>query len=215
MSWKTIRTTVALPFLLLIPFAGCIVKEAAHTLYLEPDGSLTWTVLENQIRSDHELPEDRQSEEAAFLDQAYNGDHDVARALAFLRPTTLDSKVLRATRPYTVTTSASFRGPDEMVLTFLGNLALRGDAVLEVDGNLRRLTVIFDGGQEVEDSEAAEILGAVVDDLEDYRIVLVEGRFTHATGFRITEQGRAARILEPEDGDLERVVYSLTWTLAG
>ncbi len=42
--------------------SGCIVKETRHDLYLEPDGGLTWTVLETGIRAEGGKPEDRREE---------------------------------------------------------------------------------------------------------------------------------------------------------
>ena len=46
--WKRTIPLLAAAFLL----QGCLVKETTHTLYLEEDGTLTWTVLEHAIRSD-------------------------------------------------------------------------------------------------------------------------------------------------------------------
>ena len=44
------KTWIILAALAAIPAAGCLVGERSHTLYLEPDGSVTWTATERDIR---------------------------------------------------------------------------------------------------------------------------------------------------------------------
>ena len=63
---------------------GCLLKETSHTLYLRPDGAVTWSVLERDIRSDEADPDKRRSEEEAYLAAVAAGEHDVAKALDVL-----------------------------------------------------------------------------------------------------------------------------------
>ena len=87
--------------------AGCIVKETRHTLYLEPDGSLTWTVVEEQVRSDADTAEDREREESEYL-ALVAGDYPVAAALSSLRGFDVRTNLVRERRPYLVVTEAGF-----------------------------------------------------------------------------------------------------------
>ncbi len=64
---------------------------------------------------------------------------------------------------------------------------------------------------------------ALVDDAEDYRLVLTDGEFTDARGLGVEERGTVAILLEQSDEEIEAieevdeygrtVVYSLTWTI--
>src|SRR5262245_49539960 len=73
--------------LLAVPLtSACIVKETTHRLYLSPRGALTWTVLEQDVRSTESNPANRASEEQAFLDGVASGTHSAFDALARLGP---------------------------------------------------------------------------------------------------------------------------------
>ena len=39
--------------------SGCLIKDTTQTVYLEPDGTVTWSVLEKDVRSDAPRAEDR------------------------------------------------------------------------------------------------------------------------------------------------------------
>ena len=66
---------------------------------------------------------------------------------------------------------------------------------------------------EVED--ALEVLGALVAELEDYRIHLTAGRFVEAVGFAIEGEDNIAVPEEVEEDEAGELVYSLTWTTRG
>ncbi len=105
----------------------------------------------------------------------------------------------------------------------------RFTAELRQDGNRVRLLIMYDFDVP-EDSERddrfegdSEALLALLADAEDYRLVLTDGKFIDARGFRIEEKGSVAIFLEQSDEEIEEieeidefggtVVYSLTWQL--
>ncbi len=54
---------------------GCLVGETTHGLYLDPDGGVTWTVRQQDVRSNSE--ERRAEEEESFLANVRAGRHAV------------------------------------------------------------------------------------------------------------------------------------------
>ncbi|MFQ5693816.1 MAG: nucleotide exchange factor GrpE, partial [Nitrospinota bacterium] len=62
---------------------GCLVGEATHTFYLDPDGTLTWSVLEHGIRSNADDPAERRAEEslAGLVEELVGVLDDLNRAL--------------------------------------------------------------------------------------------------------------------------------------
>lgn len=197
--------------------AGCLVGETTHTLYLDPDGSVTWNVLERNIRSDATDPAERRGEEDAYISRAWAAGHPIARALAGLGARSLDSRVLRPERPFTVMTEARFRALDELADEFVYQLGVAGSFDVETEGPLSRFVLSLHPDEEEGEEENEEVL-ALVADLDDYRIVLTRGRFVEATGFEISDDRTVAI---PEELSEEEVtandgalIYSLTWTLA-
>ena len=67
------RTLVLLVICVLT--AGCLLKRTTHTLYLETDGTVTWTVLEADVRSSEDKASARREEEKDFLDRVASGEH--------------------------------------------------------------------------------------------------------------------------------------------
>src|SRR6266852_1993741 len=98
------RTFIGLISLTCVTFltAGCLTKETNQTIYLEPDGTVTWTVLEKDVRSDREKAEDRTREEAEYFSAASVARHPVALAFASLEPISVRTTLLRAVPPYAV-----------------------------------------------------------------------------------------------------------------
>jgi hypothetical protein len=200
-----------------VALSACLVGETTHTLYLEPDGRVTWTVLEKDVRSNTENMQGRRQEEEDYITRATQADHPVSRALCYLDPEALEAKVLRSNRPYTVFTEARFENPELLARSLLDELHITGDVQLEMWGELRRLTLILNFEETEEDIELEdETILALVDDLEDYRIVLPQGQFVEAVGFQISDDGAVATPIEwdeEEATDGGRLVYSLTWEI--
>lgn len=126
-----------------------------------------------------------------------------------------------------VATEARYASIDQVVQWFMDYAEVAVTAELRTDGDQARLLIMCDLDAP-EQSEQAETPGvnqgallALVGDAEDYRLVLTEGEFTDARGFRIEERGSVAILLEQSEEEIEKieevdenggtVVYSLTW----
>ena len=196
--------------LVVLATTGCLRKEVTHTVYVSPAG-LTWSVIERDVRSDHAEPPAKMAEEQDYILGARAGRHPVALALRSLGATRVDTTILRSDRPFTVVTDARFMDPGELARALLRQAHVRGDATIERDGCERTLRVWIDVDAD-QGEHADETASALLDGLSTYRIVLTEGRFLRADGFRIEEDGVVATPhpdVEPVDGILR---VSLTWS---
>jgi hypothetical protein len=194
--------------------AGCLLKETTHTLYLDADGSLTWQVLERDIRSDESDPEERAAEEREYLELFSLGRHDVAEGLRVLGPDSLDSLMLHDKRPYTTMTTAHFPAVDAMAREFLYRLGVSGTVDYETSGGEHRLTVCIDVTEDDADPPGEGEAVALAADRESYRIFLTDGVFTEAEGFELEDGGRSATIAEVDEEELEEggtLVLRLVW----
>jgi hypothetical protein len=191
-----------------------LVSDTTHTFYIEPDGSITWIVLEKDVRSTERDRDERSSEEENYVSSARLGDHPVAQALEFLDPFSLESHVLRRERPYTVFTTARFESIEVLARNLLEGVAVPGRAEVRTKDGL--YTFVLTLPREVEgedDTDEESPLLALVEDLENYRIVLTNGRFVDAVGFELDSDGTMAVPVEIDDyGTGADLVYSLTWT---
>lgn len=207
---KTLR--IALMLTLAAALAACILKDTRHTLYLEPDGAVVWTVLEEDVRSDAEAPADREREECDWLAAAVAGDHDAARGLAWLGGSP-SSRVLRSERPFTVWTEARFGSLDELARRLVDGLRLPAELEVASGPEGGSLTLVLELAAVDESAEAEEVLVDLLDDLESARLVLVEGRFTSAEGFELDDDARVARPLPPPEELVEAKQGALRWSL--
>lgn len=208
---------------------GCLAKETTHTLYLDTDGSLTWTVLEKEIRSVADDPAERVAEEQEYLELFAREDHPVAAALRRLGGE-ISTRSLRAERPYATLTEARFENVAALGDTVAAALGVPGRAVLETIGHAdgrveRRLRVVLELPEEEDDllGDDDEILLALVEEPEAYRIVLAGDpsttvRFTEARGFTL-EADDVAVFEGLSDDELERrggvLELELGWSVEG
>jgi hypothetical protein len=195
-------------------FTGCLVKDTSHTLYLSPDGSVVWSVLERDVRSAEEDGSKRWNEERQFLDGVVSGRHPIDLGLQALGAERTSVRLLRAERPYAVLTDARFARIDRVIQSFFDALRLDGRASLEWSGSRATLWVTLDIP---EDESAAgdghdTPIASLVDDLDRYRIVLTDGEFAAAEGFEILENGSQAKLTVAEgDAARRRIELRLTW----
>lgn len=205
---------LALVVAVALPTAACLVGERSHTLYLDPDGSFTWTAVERHIRSDAENAADRDREEAEFLAQARASEQPIARGLRKLEPTALKTDVVRDTRPFAVVSEARYASIEAAFQRVLDGLALPGRAEIARKDGVVRLTVTIEPANfDPESAESDDDVVALVGDFENTRIILTRGRFLEATGFKLTDDGAAATPLEQEMNEttLAPLVYTLAW----
>lgn len=206
--------TTAVILVLTLGVAACLVTTTRHTVYLEPDGAVTWTVLEEDVHSDTRAVAEREVEECQWLAAARAGDHGVARALAALgaEPTT---RVLRDRRPFVAWTEARFGSVGEVIHHLVDGLEL--PATIEVDdgpdGGGFVVELDLAAAEDLGEADSDEPLFDLFDGLETAEVVLVEGRFTAADGFSLDDDGRVARPVEPPAEVVEAKQGTLRWEL--
>lgn len=197
-------------------FSGCLVADTSHTLYLSPDGSVAWSVLERDIQSLEGSAAERDREEQALFDAIARDAHPVLEGLRLLGPDHASASVLRAERPYTVLTEARFARLDRAIDRFFLELGVPVQVVLQAGPGGGTLSVSLDLPVLDHDGPAPETsAAALLEDLDRYRLVLTHGRFTSARGFELTEGGRAARLatLTPKAGQAAGPsTFQLGWT---
>ena len=197
--------------------SACLQKETRHTLYLEPDGSVTWIIDESNVRSDEKEQLARDREEAEFLALARSGRHPVAEALRELGAMGVYVSVQRADRPFSVSTEGRFVSIEHAVADLLGGLGLQAEASRDRQGRHTRVNVTVvlpeEEDDEESDSEGSDVLAALIEEAQNYRIVLTDGKFVEATGFRLEQDDTTAVLVEPTDEALAEgvVSFSLTW----
>ena len=195
--------------------AACLDSDTLHDLYLDPDGSVVWTVTEREVRSTAESPEERRREEHEYLDAAAGEAHAVARGLWRAGARDVSTTVVRDARPLTVATRGAFGGIDEAFSGLLEGLGLEHDVVLEAgaDGALV-LEIAFEERTDEAPVEPDEDVLALAGALGGVRVVLTSGVFVDASGFEVEPDGTAARMVEPPFSDgVAR--YRLVWTRVG
>lgn len=196
---------------------GCLQKDTTHTLYLSPDGRLSWLAIEKDVRSDDTDPVRRFAEEQDYIAASAGGVHGVGRGLAALDPTRLRTRAIRNERPFIVVTEAEFSSLEFAVQRFLVQLRAPGDVRVTGDGATTTLRVRIDAfAAEAANDEPETDVVELVEDLHRYRIALTAGRFTSAIGFTLTEGDTVAvpvttpwETIVTNGGVLE---LTLTWT---
>ena len=200
----------AVTFLLLTAAAtssACLKTETTHVLYLSPSGAVTWSVSEGDVHSDDQDRAKRAQEEADFVRAVEQGTHGPLAALASLGGRDATTALIRRDRPWEARTSARFDRADVLAASILRELEITGAARLQVSGD--RVTLAVEWGSDEATAEESPVL-ALVEALDAYRIVLTEGRFIAAEGFRISPDGRTAVPVE-QTAPPSRV--SLTWSV--
>jgi hypothetical protein len=205
---------------------ACFEIEGRHVLYLSPDGAVTWTVLEEEIRIDADSGEGRTEKEEEFLDRVVTGEHVAAVSLGALYPSSVHGRILRDETPQAILTEARYPGIDRVYQNLFDLYGVAASTELTVEEDRTRLRIAFwpqdyeedeedDGSSDDEPgrSHSDEILLALI---LDCRIVLTEGRFLEGRGFEILDGGTAARPAELDTDEAEDenrpVTLSLTWT---
>jgi hypothetical protein len=164
---------------------GCMVGEVTHTVCLEPDGSMTWIVEESWMRSSEEDPQDRRSEERAWLAARVGETHAQAEAFWQLGADRVETLVVRDRRPFQVVTRATFRDPADALERLFHASGLRGEIEVARDGGAGAISIAIDveasqhGGDD--DSGAVGSLLA----FDRLRLMVSDGRFVDAVGLEL------------------------------
>ncbi len=197
---------------------GCLVKDTTATLCLEPDGSVTWTVIERNIHATGDAPADRQREEEEFMAEVAADRHPNAVAFRDMGGTDARTDVISSRWPFAVLTEARFPDIARVVQNYFDRAGMKVESTLRRDGTRTTWTLVLDMSDETESggSDASGSLDAMPD-AELPIVVIQHGQFIDATGFDISDDGRLARPQDQSKRDWDReprLVLSLTWVAA-
>lgn len=210
-----------IPFFALLLVSGCILSETKHILYLDPDGTLTWSILETNIHSNSARSEDRQKEEKRFMDNLTSGKYGKILAFQVLYPLSLDHRILRMESPFSVWTEARFSSIEWLVQDFAEKSVVPVESWFSEEDDQVHFEMVLYPALYQEDDDRIEIFYPLFNEPEDYQIFLTHGRFIAAQGFNISQDGRLATFIYDENSETkekeeepmtEPIVLSLTWT---
>lgn len=173
--------------------AACIKRESVSTWYIDPNGAVTWSILERDVRSDAGTRAERLNEEDMFITAAKSRLHPAGTGLMRVGGSGVKTTVVHDKAPFVVLTEAQFPGLDQLARRFLGAFRLVGTSFVTRDGDAWVWTLTIEGESEaVEDDQAAIELEALLAD--KLQVALREGHFTKAEGFSIGSEGRIATL---------------------
>jgi len=205
--------TITIVVLSTAALIGCIVSDTDHRIYLDPDGGLTWVVLERDVRSVDGDNIKRQEQEIQFLNEVRGGSHPVAVGFRELLANSLEYQLLRDARPFSVRTEANFESAAMVVRRLLSQLGVPAQVDMWISDNVTTLEAVIMVDEFQEETVNERVL-ALVDDPETYQIRLTHGSFIEAKGFVIEEDGALALLITSYDDDRaegEPLVLSLSW----
>jgi hypothetical protein len=191
--------------LLCVAASACIKQESTVTLYLDPTGSVTWSILEKNIRSDEKDRDARQTEDQ----------HPARTALQRLAASDIKDTILQDKPPFSVLTEGQFRNLEEMGRRLFVPYGIAGTSVVSRDEEKFIWTLTITAmPKDLSEQDTVELTALFGDKL---LVALREGEFVDADGFSINEDKRLAEMsgkvfddLGP--GDPPRVV-KLVWRM--
>jgi len=210
---KTLRRIAAAA--LLIAASACIQEENAVTLFLDPNGQVTWSILEKNVRSDSKSRDERQTEESQFIVAARVHQHPAMTGLQRLAASDIKDSILQDKPPYTVMTEGHFRNLEEMGRRLFVAYRIRGTSVVTHDREkfIWMLTIESVPGDlaEQDTAELSALFGTKL------HVALREGEFVEADGFSISDDRRLAELAgdlfeDRKESDPPKVV-KLVWRM--
>jgi len=196
--------------------SGCLVKDTTETIYLEPHGAVTWSVLEKDVRSDEKRAQDRAREENAFSAAAAAERHPIAIAFARLNAADVRTVIVRDRRPFTVLTEARFPRLDTLMAAFAAQAGARATSALDRRDGLVTWTWTISEDDSVERGDDGKEMSALADSFEGCRFVLSAGHFISAVGFELSHDRNVATLRIPDathgTGPADPLRFSLIWT---
>jgi hypothetical protein len=214
------RTAFLLVLAATVAAAACLQKDTSSTIYLRRDGSFTWVIHEQNVRSDAADEASRAAEELGYADDISGGGESMVNGLLALGGEDVRVRWLRRTRPYAVMVDARF---DNLALVFDRMLSPcripYGSTITESDG-MATWTLWADVGIDGARLEAAgssgcgDGLGGLDGALDGLRIVLESGTITDAKGFTLKGHDTATIDDEAVEASVNTagiVELSLSW----
>jgi hypothetical protein len=191
-----------------LPASACLKIDTSHTLYLSPDGAVSWMVRQGDVHSDEQDPAKRSEEEAGFVREIQESRNGPLTALEALGGTRVSTVLTRAERPWEAVTTGRFERVDALAAALLRDLGIEGSAALSSHGNRTTLGVRWKVAEASTEESAAV---ALLDEITAYRLVLTDGRFVAGDGIAISDDGRVARLTEQNPPPGGEYALSLTW----
>jgi len=196
--------------LMLTVWTGCLEKDVTHTLYLEPDDSVTWEVFERDVYSSADKLEDRLREEGAYLTSALAGSPAIVQELTEIGGMHAHADLLRDRRPFSLRATARFQNLEHALTGLFEAAEIDANVWLQAVGDRRILTItpldLEPQLDNCDDDSSFELLR-----VDDLRFVLAVGEFEEAEGFTIEDEGRVAVWSDEMDADIQR--FRLVWTV--
>jgi hypothetical protein len=195
--------------------AACIQEDSTVTLYVDPTGPVTWSILERNVRSDAKDRGERQTEESQFIVAARVHQHPAMTGLRRLAASDVKDSILQDKPPYSVMTEGHFRNLEEMGRRLFVAYGMTGTSVVTRDDDKWIWTLTFEfvpkefGDQDT--AELAALTGGKV------HVALREGEFIEADGFTINDDKRLAELsgdlIEPRDHNDPPKILKLVWRM--
>ena len=214
------RTALPLAIAAALLTAACLQKDTTSTIYLRPDGSFTWVILEQNVRSDERDDAARLAEEARYVDGVSRGDSDMINSLLVLGAEDVHVRWLRSARPYAVMIDARFDNLAGVFDRLLAPCEVPYESAITETEEVTTWRLRIDVGPEGSrldqggGEDCGDGLNDLTDALDELRIVLESGTFTAATGFIITGTDTAAldeKTIEEHVKSTGVVELSLSW----
>ncbi len=210
-----IRRIAAIGLVIALMPLGCMLDESTHVIFVESDGSVTWRVVEDLIRSDRDEVRARLAEEDNFLAKAETSDDGQISTFEDLGAEHVDSWFVRHSRPYTRIVEARFDGLDTATQAMIDTGEVDAEVELVREDGLMHYTLsiptpVWEAEVEPEDEQEAWIWAS-----RHVRLALAEGRFVDERGFDLSDDGAIAvprPLTEDEIAEYDGVlVYELVW----
>ena len=200
---------------LLIAASACIQEENTVTLFLDPNGPVTWSILERNVRSDSKNRDERQTEESQFIVAARVHQHPAMTGLQRLGATDIKDSILQDKPPYSVMTEGHFRNLEEMGRRLFTAYRIQGTSVVTRDREKFVWTLTIESvPEDMSDQDTAELTALIG---TKFHVALREGEFADADGFSINDDRRIAELSgdlfdDRKPGDPPKVV-KLVWRM--
>lgn len=181
---------------------ACVEREVTQVVYLRPDGSATWTILEREVRSTADDHLKRESEETEYRHSRLEGGNPLTSSLDLLGAHELRTVWLRHERPFAVWTEGSFSSIASLADRLMLELGVVGTAELILGDSTAALEIRVD--RLATESRLATWSPSGVEELllaDRFTISLTKGRFVEAIGLELSSDGTEAIPIEPEDPD--------------
>lgn len=196
---------------------ACLQKDVAETWYIDGVGAVTWSVHEQNVRSDAQAAVDRHSEETEYWLAVQQDRHLMMSGLRDLGGERLQTRVLRSEAPYSVVTEAKFSGLDTLGQRLIASIGSTGTSLVRRTGEdaLEWTLVVRDPSALGATFEPSDGVAELLNSLEHLKVVLVSGRFEAAEGFTLSQDRRVASFSYKQDerkaDEQPAVTLKLVW----